>query len=248
MTTMRSSFSCAIQLVLVLGLWLGLSRAAGQSAVSLGADPAADPSVPKLTYRRVFKGSTPEYLSIRVDKNGAGEYEGRKLSDPTQPRPLKLSPDITRQLFELADRLSDFHTVDLESHRKVADLGQKTFIYEVSHRKVADLGQKTFIYEVGGQKHSAEFNYTINRDARDLSDLFEKIAMVEQHIAGLEFAIKYDHLGLPQELREIQIELDNQALADPELLVPTLEEIARNPRFLHLAQARAQNILQRIQN
>jgi|SRR5208337_322911 len=231
MTTMRSSFSCAIQLVLVLGLWLGLSRAAGQSAVSLGADPAADPSVPKLTYRRVFKGSTPEYLSIRVDKNGAGEYEGRKLSDPTQPRPLKLSPDITRQLFELADRLSDFHTVDLESHRKVADLGQKTFIYEV-----------------GGQKHSAEFNYTINRDARDLSDLFEKIAMVEQHIAGLEFAIKYDHLGLPQELREIQIELDNQALADPELLVPTLEEIARNPRFLHLAQARAQNILQRIQN
>ncbi|HMD97783.1 MAG TPA: hypothetical protein VKM93_10710 [Terriglobia bacterium] len=228
---MRSSFSCAIQLVLVLGLWLGLSRAAGQSAVSLGADPAADPSVPKLTYRRVFKGSTPEYLSIRVDKNGAGEYEGRKLSDPTQPRPLKLSPDITRQLFELADRLSDFHTVDLESHRKVADLGQKTFIYEV-----------------GGQKHSAEFNYTINRDARDLSDLFEKIAMVEQHIAGLEFAIKYDHLGLPQELREIQIELDNQALADPELLVPTLEEIARNPRFLHLAQARAQNILQRIQN
>ncbi len=228
---MRSSFSCAIQLVLVLGLWLGVSRAAGQSAVSLGADPAADPSVPKLTYRRVFKGSTPEYLSIRVDKNGAGEYEGRKLSDPTQPRPLKLSPDITRQLFELADRLSDFHTVDLESHRKVADLGQKTFIYEV-----------------GGQKHSAEFNYTINRDARDLSDLFEKIAMVEQHVAGLEFAIKYDHLGLPQELREIQIELDNQALADPQLLVPTLEEIARNPRFLHLAQARAQNILQRIQN
>jgi hypothetical protein len=227
----RASFSCAIRLVLALGLSPAALSAAGQSTASARPDPAADQSVPKLTYRRVFKGSTPEYLSIRVDKNGAGEYEGRKLSDPAEPRPLKLSPDITRQLFELADRLRDFHTGDLESHRKVADLGQKTFIYEV-----------------GGQQHSAEFNYTVNRDARDLSDLFEKIAMVEQHVAGLEFAIKYDHLGLPQELREIQIELDNQALADPELLVPTLEEIARNPRFLHLAQARAQDILQRIQN
>jgi hypothetical protein len=227
----RSSFNCAIQSVLALGLSLGALPAAGQSAAALGTDLAADESVPKLTYRRVFKGSTPEYLSIRVDKNGVGEYEGRKLSDPTEPRPFKLSPAITRQLFELADRLSDFHAGDLESHRKVANLGEKTFIYEA-----------------GGQKHSVDFNYTVNRDARDLSDLFEKIAMVEQHVAGLEFAIKYDHLGLPQELREIQIELDNQALADPELLVPTLEEIARNPRFLHLAQARAQDILQRIQN
>jgi len=227
----RSSFNCAIQLVVALGLSRGALPAAGQSAASPGPDQAADESVPRLTYRRVFKGSTPEYLSIRVDKNGAGEYEGRKLSDPAEPRPLKLTPAITRQLFELAHRLSDFRAVDLESHRNVADLGQKTFIYEV-----------------GGQRHSAEFNYTVNRDARDLSDLFEKIAMVEQHVAGLEFAIKYDHLGLPQELREIQMELDNQALADPELLVPTLEEIARNPRFLHLAQARAQDILQRIQS
>jgi len=227
----RSFFSCAIQSVLALGLSLGALPAVGQGAASLCADPAADESLPTLTYRRVFKGSTPEYLSIRVDKTGAGAYEGRKLSDPTEPRPLQLTPAITRQLFELADRLSDFRTADLESHRKVADLGQKTFIYES-----------------GGQKYSVEFNYTVNRDARDLSDLFEKIAMVEQHVAGLEFAIKYDHLGLPQELREIQIELANQALADPELLVPTLEEIARNPRFLHLAQARAQDILQRIQN
>jgi hypothetical protein len=30
--------------------------------------------------------------------------------------------------------------------------------------------------------------------------------------------------------------------------VPSLEKIAKNPRFLHLAQARAQTILQRLQN
>jgi len=31
-------------------------------------------------------------------------------------------------------------------------------------------------------------------------------------------------------------------------MVPTLDQIARNPRFLHLAQVRAQNILERLQN
>jgi hypothetical protein len=31
-------------------------------------------------------------------------------------------------------------------------------------------------------------------------------------------------------------------------MVPVLEKIARNPRFLHLAQTRAQNILERLQN
>jgi hypothetical protein len=71
--------------------------------------------------------------------------------------------------------------------------------------------------------------------------------MVEQHIQTLEFAIKYDHLGLPRELLLIQFDLANRALAEPEMMVPTLEEIARNPKFLHLAQVRAQDILQRIQ-
>jgi hypothetical protein len=48
-------------------------------------------------------------------------------------------------------------------------------------------------------------------------------------------------------LLQIQIDLDKKALAEPELMIPALEEIARNPRFLHLAQVRAQNILERVQ-
>jgi hypothetical protein len=31
-------------------------------------------------------------------------------------------------------------------------------------------------------------------------------------------------------------------------MVPALEKIVRNPRFLHLAQSRAQGILQRLQS
>ena len=194
------------------------------------AAPPQDQAGARLTYTRILKGSMPEYITIQVDAAGTGTYDGRKLADPPHPRSFKLTGSTSQKLFSLAAELNYFRSIDLESHKKVANLGQKTFTYEKD-----------------GQKSSAEFNYTLNKEAVELADIFEKIAVVEQHIQALEFAVKYDHLGLPRELRQIQIDLNNRALADPELMVPMLEEIARNPRFLHLAQVRAQDILARVQ-
>ncbi len=182
-----------------------------------------------LTYTKVLKDSVPEYLAITVRSDGSGTYEGRKLDDPPSPRPLKLSPATTRRLFALASELDHFRSIDLESHKPVANLGLKTFTYE---------GR--------GQKNRCEFNYTLNRHAQELTDLFERIATVERHVIALEYAMRYDHLGLPRELLQIQIDLENKALADPELMQDALEQIAHNTRFLHLAQVRAQNILQQI--
>lgn len=194
--------------------------------------PAQDANSPaKLTYTKILKGSSPEFLSISVDTQGDAFYEGRKLDEPPSPRPLKLSPATTRRLFQLAEALDNFQSIDLESHKKVANLGLKTLMYERE-----------------GRRNKVEFNYTLLREAQQLADLFEKISGVEQHIITLEHAIKYDHLGLPKELLLIQIDLDKRALADPELMVPALEKIVRDSRFLHLAQTRAQDILQRLQN
>lgn len=189
------------------------------------------PDLATLAYSKTLKGSVPEYSQITVDVSGSGTYEGRKLDEPPSPRPLQLSRATTQRLFELAEQLDNFRSLQLESHHKVADMGMKTLTY----KRGSEVGR-------------VEFNYTENRVARELVDWFERIASVEQHIAALEFAIKYDPLGLPRELLQIQIDLANKALADPGLMVPELEEIVRNPRLLHLAQARAQDILDRIQS
>jgi hypothetical protein len=185
----------------------------------------------RLSYTRVLKGSIPEYLSISVDSQGKASYEGRGLEESPAPHPFQLSAATTQQLFSLAEALNNFQGIDLESHKRVANLGLKTLVYEQ-----------------GGVRNQAEFNYTQRHQAQLLAGLFERIASVEQHILTLERAMKYDRLSLPRELLQIQIDLDKRALADPELLVPSLEKIANNPRFLHLAQARAQTILQRLQN
>lgn len=206
--------------VIVLGLAPGVCVA--QAQVSR--------PVARLTFTKSLKGSAPEYVALRVDANGQGTYEGRKLADASSPRPLQISPATTQRLFSLAESLGYFRSLTLESRHKVADLGQKTLTYEA-----------------GGQVSRVQFNYTENRTAQQLTELFERIGNVEDHIGQLDYAIKYDPLSLPQQLRQIQIELDEHNLVETELLVPTLEKIASNPRLLHLAQSRAQEILKRIQ-
>jgi hypothetical protein len=211
-----------------LGLPLALLAASWiLSTLKLAAAGMQDPA--KLTFTKKLKGSIPEFTQITVDLNGEGTYEGRKLDEPSNPRPLKLSPATSHRLFDLAAQLDNFQSVDLESHKRVADLGLKTLTYQQ-----------------GSQVNRAEFNYTQNRTAQGLVGLFEGIASTEEHVTNLEYDIKYDHLGLPGELRLIQIDLENNALVEPELMVPTLETIAKNSHFLHIAQAAAQDILQHL--
>jgi hypothetical protein len=208
--------------------FFGLVIVAGSQPASVSPQAAGIPA--KLTYSRTFKGSTPEYLLITVDSKGLGTFEGHKLDEAQSPRPFQLSAGTTERIFALAEQLHNFQSVDLDSHKKVANLGQKTFAYQQ-----------------GEDVNRVVFNYTENRMARELVDIFEAVGIVEQHIAALEFEMKYDPLGLSQELLQIEIELDSKSLADPKMLLPTLEKIAHGSRFMHLAQVRAQQIIERIQ-
>lgn len=213
-------------------VFLGLAAfmVASGSAAPGNPSGAASSSYPQLIYTKVLKGSVPAYEEVVVNSDGTGSYDGRALNEAPHPRPFKLSLDVTQELFRLAGDLNDFHNVQLESRKRVADLGLKTFTYRD-----------------GGQRYSTQFNYSTNRTASRLVDLFEKVSAVELHISALDYAMKYDHLGLPRQLTLIEIDLNNHSLADPQLMTGALEAIIHNPRYLVLAQDRAKRILDRIE-
>ena len=188
------------------------------------------PSLPRLTFTKTLKGGSPEYIALVIDANGVGTYDGRKLDDPSAPSPLQISPGTTARIFTLTHSLNDFRSLDLDSHHKVANMGLKTLTYED-----------------GKESNRVQYNYTEKRAAQELTDILEKIGNVEQQIAQLEYAMRYDPLSLPQELRQIQEGLDDHEFIEAALMGPTLEKISGNPHFLHLAQSRAQEILQRIE-
>jgi hypothetical protein len=188
------------------------------------------PSGARITFTKTLKGSTPEYFALTIDASGQGTYDSHKLDDAPAPRPLQISAGTTAQIFSLAASLNHFRAIDLDSHRKVANMGLKTLSFED-----------------GKESNRAQYNYTENRTARHLTDMFEKISSVEEQIGQLEYAMKYDHLSLPEDLLQIQEDLAANNYLEPSLMVPTLEKIVSNSRFMHLAQSRAQDILQKIQ-
>jgi hypothetical protein len=188
------------------------------------------PSVARLTFTKTLKDSAPEFMSVSVDANGKGTYDSHKLEDPPSPRPFEVSAGTASQIFSLAAALDNFRSIELNSRHKVANMGLKTLTYEA-----------------GAQINKVQYNYTENRTAQQLTDLLEKIGNVMERIAELEYAMKYDPLGLPQDLREIQDGLDDHEFVEAALMIPTLQKISTNSRFMHLAQSRAQEIMQRIQ-
>ncbi len=182
-----------------------------------------------LIYSKVRKGGFPEYVRITVNSNGEATYDGRKLSEPPHPRKMRLSAGVTQELFRLAGDLGYFQNVDL-----------------ASHKRVANLGLKTLEYQGGGATYKTVFNYTENHTGQKLVDLFDGISSVERHIDALEFSARYDPLGLPGQLTLVENDLANKALVDPQLLTPILEHISKDSNYMHIAQARAHNLLEKI--
>ena len=197
-----------------------------QAGTLLGQSPA---SGPRITFTKTLIGSTPEYFALKIDAAGNGTYDSHKVDDPSSPRPLQISAKTTGQIFSLARSLNFFRSIDLDSHRKVANMGMKTLIYEDA-----------------GQTNTVQFNYSENHSAKDLADLLEKIANVEERIGQLEYAMKYDRLNLPHLLGQIQYGMESGYFAEPEMMLPTLEKIANDSHYLHLAQTRAIAIEKRI--
>jgi hypothetical protein len=168
-------------------------------------------------------------MALSIDANGKGTYDSHKLEDSSAPRPVQISAGTTARIFSLAQSLNYFRSLDLDSHHKVANMGLKTLTYDA-----------------GKGINQVQYNFTENRTAQQLTDMLEKIANVEERIVQLEYAMKYDHLSLPEALRQIQEGMDDHNFVEAALMIPTLEKISTNPRFMHVAQSRAQEIMQRI--
>jgi ribosomal protein S6 len=168
-------------------------------------------------------------MALSIDANGNGTYDSHKLGEAPSPHSLQISAATTAQIFSLAHSLNYFRSLDLDSHHKVANMGLKSLTYQD-----------------GNETNKVEYNYTEKRAAQELTEIFERIANVEEQIGRLEYAIKYDHLSLPQELNQVQEALDDHNYTEPSLMIPTLEKISTNPHMMHLAQARAQEVVERI--
>lgn len=192
------------------------------------AVPAAGATV---TFRKVFKSSYPEFVEIKVDESGSGTYDIRQLEEESNPQPMKVDVALVQKIFDLAAKLHDFDGIDLEIHRRIANLGEKTFRYDR-----------------GGESHSVTFNYTLDRSAGELLDIFEGLSRQQTDLSDLVRTMHYDRLGVNDVLLQIEKDYDRKLLPEPDQLLPPLDQLAADSHFIDIARERARNLAQRIRS
>ena len=203
--------------------------------LALAAIAAAHPIIVAgeavITYRKVFKGSVPESVEIIISETGKCTYDIRQLAEDPKPQEFDVGQPIRGKIFSLAKELNNFRNQDLDVHRKIANLGAKTFRYEKD-----------------GVSYETTYNYTLNTPASQLQQIFEGLSYQQDHMQTLQRTLKYDRLGLYDALGYLQADLENGVIPEPEHLLPVLEQIANDSHVIEIARQRARAITTKIRN
>ncbi len=192
---------------------------------------AANPDGATITYRRVFKGSTPEFIEVKVSEQGKATFDIRQLDDDADPEAFEVGADVRKKIFELASELKNFAIPSLDIQKKIANLGEKTFRYEN-----------------GAEVHETTFNYTLNTSATELMQIFEGLARQQQDLVLLQRRAKFDRLGVNDALMQFETDMEHRLLPEPERLLPVLDQIAADSHFVEIARSRARALAERIRN
>ena len=195
------------------------------------AFPAAPADGPTIIYRKVFKSSYPEYVQIKVSQNGAATYDIRQLDEESEPVAFEINPPLVQHVFELASKLHNFQGVDLDIHRRIANLGEKTFVYTK-----------------GTESHEVKFNYTVNPAASQLLQICEGLARQQELVEVLQRRMKYDRLGVNDALLELETDFSKGVLPEPQRLLPLLDQISADYRFVEIARQRARSLAEKIRH
>jgi hypothetical protein len=232
----------SLALTIVCGLsWLMEPNAMASSVIAstAGNTPSAATSnvvapaeSAKLTFRRVFKSSSPEFIEIAVPEDGhPATYDIRQLDEDPSASPFEISSALRARMFDLAAQLNHFQGQDLDVHRKIANLGDKTFRWEK-----------------GASVHEVKFNYTLNSAAAQLLQIFEGLARQQEHVMLLTRRMRYDRLGINDALLQFETDLNHKLLPEPQCALPMLDEIGNDTRFVDIARQRARTLAERIRH
>jgi len=225
---------------------------------SSAARPAAQPTI---TFTLDYPQMEVPHYQITLDSNGNGGYLAQGRSDQEKPkvnqwggtataspdsaesnaaasgesnsaassgyqRNFQLNPDLRDQIFSLA-RSANYFRGDFEFRK----------------HKVAFAGTKTLEYSAPNIHGKASFNYSQNSYVSKLADVFEGIAFDLQTETRLQRLLRYDRLGLNQELAALEQRAKSGDWVAPQLLTKVLQQIANDRNVMDIARRRAQQLL-----
>jgi hypothetical protein len=193
---------------------------------------APGPSGSLFTYRRIFKTSVPEFIEIKIPEDSdKATFEIRQLDEDPGSSPFEIGSSLRSKIFELIGQLGRFKGLDLDVHRKIANLGEKTFAWSS-----------------GSESYQVKFNYTLNSSDTQLLQICEGLARQQELLELLQRRIKYDRLGVNDALMQFESDLNKGMLPEPARALLLLDQIAGDSRFVEIARQRARALAERLRH
>ncbi len=187
--------------------------------------PALAQSNETLFFSRDFPDSVPEYFEVELAPDGSAIY--REEPDDEAPWTFNLREREARVIFQLVKKLDGLRK-PIHSDRKVAFTGDKVLRY--------------------GNGAKVEYSYTEDADARALEGWFLRVAESANHLFALERTTQFDRLGVNKMLLYFQASFDKNRIVASHEFLPVLRKIAAGKKYVHIAQARAAALVERIES
>ena len=209
---------------LALVAWLFYGAAFSQES-------SAAKDVPTVTFTCDFPGSNPDHYFITIANDGSASYDSTgKLTEQSENDDsfrvdFKVADATRSRIFELAQK-ADYFTGRVDSGKKLASMGVKTLTYQDAQRST-----------------KATYNYSSRPAVRDLTQLFQGMALTLEFGRRLDYEYRYQKLALDEELKEMEDEADRGRLEELAAVTPILKKIEMDTSLVNIARARAQRLV-----
>lgn len=201
--------------------------------------PAGVDQTPKLqTFTPIYfyefsrPGFLTEKVTIEHDEAGLGKITFKKLdSEEMITDPIELSQGTINQLKEAFARL-DF----LDS--------TESYQYEKDY---PHMGNIVITVKKGGKSRTAKYNWTINKNAKQLMDIYRGIGQEYVWRFDIDLACELQPLQTPGLMDEIDSYVRRNEIPDPPHLVPFLTKLSTDERMPLMARNRAAKLVKEIE-
>jgi hypothetical protein len=205
------------------------------AALALWAqDAQQNPTLPTITFDRVWEAYKPQNVTITVQSTGSTRYVSRNPFTP--PDQAGADPDY----------LLDF-TLSSRNQKKLFDDAREAnyFNGDFSYKKhaVASTGKKTLIYSDPVRHFTTTYDYSESKAIEEITNLFSGISNTIEHGRKLVYLHRFDKLGLEDELKGMEDAAQSHNLAELQVIAPTLKSIADDATVLNIARRRAKKLL-----
>jgi hypothetical protein len=183
-----------------------------------------------------YEFSQPNFVISQIfiehDENGKGKitFLKKDFSEPISD-PIQLSP-TTLERIKTAYQILNF----LDS--------TENYQYEKDY---SHLGNMKFTLRKDGRERATKFNYTVNKDAKTLSDEYRKIGQQYVWVFDINVARENQPLEAPRLFDALDSLVKRDEISDAPQMIPFLQELSNDERLPLIARNHAMRLIKIIE-